>query len=140
MAFTGPVEDRLAIRELVATYGDAVFRRNAEEWGGVWADDGVWCLPQFPGLERVEGKQKIVELWSAAIGEYPFMVNIQTLGALEVKGDTATGRTYTHETVRTKAGGHHVEINLYHDEFVKRNGRWYIKSRTLEILDKLAAD
>jgi len=34
MAFTGPMEDRLAIRELHDSYGDAVFRADGDEWGG----------------------------------------------------------------------------------------------------------
>ena len=33
MPFTGPAEDRLAIRELLETYADAVTRCDAEAWG-----------------------------------------------------------------------------------------------------------
>jgi len=32
MPFTGPTDDRLAIHELVASYGDAVTRRDADAW------------------------------------------------------------------------------------------------------------
>ena len=32
MAFVGPIEDRLAIRERVEAYCDAVFRKDAEDW------------------------------------------------------------------------------------------------------------
>jgi len=39
MAFTGPFEDRLAIRELVDSYGDAVARNDAQAWGANWAED-----------------------------------------------------------------------------------------------------
>ena len=39
MAFTGPLEDRIAIRELLETYADAVCRVDAEAWGSTWAED-----------------------------------------------------------------------------------------------------
>ena len=42
MPFTGPAEDRLAIRELVDSYGDAVYRHDAQAWGANWAEDAVW--------------------------------------------------------------------------------------------------
>lgn len=32
MPFTGPFEDRLAIRELIESYGDAVTQRDVDAW------------------------------------------------------------------------------------------------------------
>ena len=37
MPFTGPAEDRLAIRELIESYADAVIRTDAEAWGATWS-------------------------------------------------------------------------------------------------------
>ena len=39
MAFEGPIEDRLAIRELIENYADAVFQRDEERWAANWADE-----------------------------------------------------------------------------------------------------
>lgn len=39
MPFTGPAEDRLAIRELLETYADAVTRCHADDWAATWAED-----------------------------------------------------------------------------------------------------
>ena len=39
MSITGPIEDQLAIRALHDNYADAVFRRDAADWGALWADD-----------------------------------------------------------------------------------------------------
>ena len=36
MAFEGPIEDRLAIRELIENYADAVFQRDEERWAANW--------------------------------------------------------------------------------------------------------
>ena len=45
MSYEGPTEDRLAIRERIEAYADAVFRRDAEDWISNWAEDAVWRLP-----------------------------------------------------------------------------------------------
>src|SRR5438874_4026407 len=74
VSFTGPVEDRLAIHELVASYADAVTRRDADSWIANWADDAVWRLPAIPGMERVEGKQAILDAWLGAMPGWPFQV------------------------------------------------------------------
>lgn len=135
MAFIGPFEDRVAIHELVAAYGDAVTRNDAAAWGALWAEDGAWSLPMVPGMERIEGRAAIVAAWIEAMKDFPFQVNIQTSGAIEVNGDRATGRTYTSERVKDTEGKAAVWTNRYTDEYVKRDGRWLFKSRTLEILD-----
>ena len=57
MISTGPTEDRLAIRELVESYNDAVMRFDADAWGSNWAPDGVWSLP---GRGEVSGREAIV--------------------------------------------------------------------------------
>jgi hypothetical protein len=52
MPFTGPNEDRLAIRELIDTYADATNLRDAELWGSLFDEDARWELPDFPRAER----------------------------------------------------------------------------------------
>jgi len=135
MSFIGPVEDRLAIRELVATYGDSVTRRDGDAWGALWAEDSFWSLPGVPGMERIEGRKAIIAAWTEGMKQFPFQVNVQTLGAVKVEGDRASGRCYTHERVKDLSGQSQIWINVYHDEYVKNDGNWLFKSRTLEILD-----
>ena len=62
MAFTGPLEDRIAIRELLETYADAVCHVDAEGWGATWAEDGTWEMPDYPQFGRVSGRQNIVAI------------------------------------------------------------------------------
>ncbi len=135
MAFNGPAEDRLAIRELCATYGDAVSRRSAAEWGALWAEDGVWAMPGIPGMERIEGRETIVSTWIEGMKMFPFQANIQLSGSVEIEGHQATGRCYTYERVKDTDGKDAVWMNVYHDEYVKTGGKWLFKSRTLEILN-----
>ncbi|MFA7440191.1 MAG: nuclear transport factor 2 family protein [Sphingomonadaceae bacterium] len=134
MAFIGPLEDRVALHELVASYGDAVTRRDAGDWASLWADDSVWYMPEIPGMEKIQGKDAIVSTWVEAIKQFPFQLNRQLLANVTVDGDTAKGDTYTSELVKDQDDKPAHWHNLYQDEFVKREGRWLFKSRTLKIL------
>jgi len=44
MAFSGSTDDQIAIRALIDSYTDAVFRRDADAWGATWAQDALWNL------------------------------------------------------------------------------------------------
>ena len=136
MSFEGPVEDRLAIHELVVSYGDAVTQRDADAWGANWAEDGFWSMPDFPGWEKMEGRDTIVSTWVEAMKGFPLNINIQTLGSLKVDGDRATGRTYTSELVTPQGGETHRVTGQYDDEFVKQDGRWLFKSRVFKVLHR----
>lgn len=134
MAFTGPLEDRVAIHELVASYGDAVTRRDAAAWGGLWAEDSVWRMPEIPGMEETHGKAAILATWIEGMKAFPFQINRQTLANLTIDGDAAHGDTYTSEVVKDLEDKPAHWHNLYQDEYVKQDGRWLFRSRTLKIL------
>ncbi len=134
MAFDGPAEDRLAIRELVAAYGDAVTRNSAEDWGALWAEDSVWAMPDFPGWELIRGKSAIVATWVDAMKNYPMNINVQTLGAVTVIGATAACRAYTAELVTDATGATYRVTGRYDDQYVKENGKWLFKSRMFKVL------
>src|SRR5215470_10208167 len=133
MPFEGPVEDRLAIRELVDSYGDAVARHDAEAWGSNWAEDSVWTL-NLPELPRVEGRTNIVALWCKAMDEYEYVLMTAKPGEIKVTGDQATGRFWTAEITRLKTGEEQRIAGRYEDEYVKRGGRWYFKSRNYRMI------
>jgi ketosteroid isomerase-like protein len=134
MAFDGPIEDRLAIHELVAAYGDAVSRNDADDWGATWAEDAVWELPNIPELGTMVGREIIVANWIEAMKPLPLNINIQTLGGLKVEGDTATGRTWASETIVYAPDNSRVATGRYDDEFIKIDGRWFFSRRAYTAL------
>jgi hypothetical protein len=71
MSFTGPFEARLAIRELLESYADAVTRRDAEAWGATWAEDAEWSLPDYPEIGTTHGREAIVAMWVEAMKAIP---------------------------------------------------------------------
>jgi len=130
MAITGPIEDQLAIRALHDNYADAVFRRDAADWGALWADDAVWDLAGTV----VNGKDSIVGLWTGAMSTFAFVGFFYQTGAIVIDGDTATGRVYTNETLEDLEGNLRRSIGHYEDAYVKRGGAWLYQSRSFSVL------
>ena len=130
MISSGPMEDRLALRELVESYNDAVMRLDADAWGANWADDGVWSLP---GMGEVSGKDAIVGLWKQAMGGFEVGGFFASAGPIVVDGDAATGTWYQQEFLTMPGGVEVFVIGEYSDEYVKRDGRWLLKRRVYTV-------
>ncbi|RME62040.1 MAG: nuclear transport factor 2 family protein [Alphaproteobacteria bacterium] len=134
MHFEGPLEDRVAIREVIEAYGDAVTQVDGEVWASLWAEDSKWELPDLPELGTMVGKKQIVENWHAAMKNYPGLVFIATPGMIKVKGDQALARVYTSEVYDDADGKTHRVRGQYDDTLVKQDGRWLIKHRVFRVL------
>jgi uncharacterized protein (TIGR02246 family) len=130
MGFSGPIEDQLAIRTLHDSYADAVFRRDAAAWGANWAEDGRWHLMGT----TVEGRDSIVALWNGAMGGFAFVAFFSQCAAIEIDGDTATGRVFTHEVLEGSDGTLSRPVGRYDDHYVKRDGRWLYQERRYTLL------
>ncbi|AZI35698.1 hypothetical protein NT2_07_00130 [Caenibius tardaugens NBRC 16725] len=129
MPFTGPFEDRLAIRELLETYADAVTRNDASAWGATWAEDGEWSLPDYPEIGTTKGRDAIVAMWLEAMKAYPGIMFEAWPGSIEVEGDVARVRSYTSE-VYDQDGQTKRDRGVYDDVCVKRDGTWQFRSRS----------
>jgi len=134
MAFSGPIEDRLAIRELMDIYADAVNQRDAELWGSTWAEGSSWKLPVIPGMENVAGKENIVAAWNAGMAMFPFIFMSISVGDIQVDGDTATARAYTTEVGTTLDGTEIRPRGQYDDKLIKVDGEWLFKERIFNSL------
>lgn len=129
MAFDGPIEDRLAIRERIETYSDAVFRRDAEAWIANWCENSVWSLPGF----EVTGRAQIKAAWTQAMDAFTLAAFFATPGSIEVRGEVATARVYTQEILTDAKGGVRRIIGAYDDDLVKQGGAWLFRRRAYRI-------
>ncbi|MEY3645573.1 MAG: hypothetical protein RL127_281, partial [Bacteroidota bacterium] len=57
--YAGPLEDRIAVRELYESYADATTRRDAPLWVSCWSSQSKWQ----PSDELYEGRDAIVARW-----------------------------------------------------------------------------
>ncbi len=122
---TTPADD-LALRNLMATYVDAVNRSDADAWAATWAADGEWNLLGNP----VHGRDNIVGLWLQMMGSFEFAIMMPSSAKFEVNGDTATGHWYLQEFTRDKEGNAGTILSRYVDTYTKHNGEWLYQTRT----------
>jgi len=135
MPFVGPLEDRLAIRELWDAYSDAVCRFDKEAWVALWAKDSIWKLPDYPEYPDVEGREAIGDMWVSAMKDYPGIIFVTTPGSIDVKGDTANATCYTSE-VFDQDGKCHRHRGYYEDKLIKVDGSWLFSSRSFRNIHK----
>ena len=128
MAFTGAAEDRLAIRELLDAYADAVTRCDADDWAACWADESEWALPDYPEIGTVRGKVAILAMWVEAMKHYPGLMFEAWPGSIAVNGNATGVGSYTSE-VDDQNGVTTRDRGVYDDVCVKIDGGWVFKSR-----------
>lgn len=130
MAFSGPLADRIAIRELIETYADAVFRADADAWASTWTKTCVWTLMG----QDVHGREAVVAAWKQAMSGFAFAAFYTQPGAIDIQGERATGRCYTIEILKLPDGGVREISGLYEDAFEKTDGEWKFAKRSYHIL------
>lgn len=128
MPFTGPFEDRLAIRELLDAYADAVTRCDVDDMGACWAEDAEWSLPDYPDIGTTRGKTAILAMWTEAMKHYPGLMFEAWPGSIAIDGARAVMRSYTSE-VYDQGGVTKRDRGVYDDVCVKQDGRWLFQSR-----------
>lgn len=135
MTYSGPIEDRLAVRELIEAYSDAVARRDADAWEQTWTQDAVWDLAGH----IVEGREAILQTWLGAMSTFEFVAFYATPGAIEIIGDKAQARVWVSEVLIPKGEPlKHVQ-GAYEDELSKDNGIWKFTKRSYRILHDTSA-
>lgn len=130
MPFSGPMEGRLAIRELYDTYGDASTRGDIEQFLSCWTDDGVWNTQIFTRTGKAEMREQWGLLWQG-FEKVAFLGNVFSI---EVDGDTAKTRAIQREEILLKGGGIYRLAGLYSDRIVRRNGQWLFGRRDYSVL------
>ena len=130
MSFTGPLEDRLAIRELIDRYNDAVARFDADAWRQTWTEDAEWELMGTV----VQGRDSIVKLWQQTMQQLDFVVFQAVPGAVEISGRNATGRVFASEVLQPKKGERRNVHGRYDDTYVKTGDEWRFSARRYRVL------
>lgn len=130
MAFSGPMEDRMAIRELYDTYGDASARGDAETFLTCWTDDGQWKTHLFTRT----GKAELREQWDLLWTNFEKVAFIGNVLSIEADGDKASCRALAREIIALKGSGVYKLAGLYEDQLERQNGKWLFKQRSYSVL------
>lgn len=129
MAFTGPLEDRLAIRELYDAYADGANRMDREAWLGTWAPDAVWKTHYFEctGIDAIGAKhdELMAPVTTAAF--------FSQICAIEVNGDVAAARAIAQERLAMPGGSYRL-TGRYEDRLERRHGCWRFTRRDYHVM------
>lgn len=128
--FSGPLEERVLIRELVNTYADAAFQGDREAWLACWSAECLWVV-MGKGLR---GKAALSEQWAATWAHLQHMTFFTELGAVRVSTDQAQARCYTREILLFKNGSTRNLVGIYEDHLVKEAGVWLFSRRDYRLL------
>jgi uncharacterized protein (TIGR02246 family) len=129
--------DELAIRNLLARYGDAVCRRDAEAWGDTWSQDCTWDLG---GGRLVHGRDAVVALWRQAIAKYPWVAQLPASGFIEEIDGAVQGTWYVLELNHLADGQGVMHLGHYRDTYVKTDTGWRFATRRFAIIYRGAMD
>jgi len=88
-------------------------------------------MPNIPaeqvGREEIRaGGERLQEQWE-------FFVQTSHPGTIQLDGDTATGRTYIQELVRTRDGRQGLNFAIYHDRYQRTPEGWKFAERVYEV-------
>lgn len=122
--------DDAAIRALIEAYSDAVFRRDAGDWGACWAEDGCWFLMG----QEVVGRAAIVALWEQAMAGFTFVAFFAQPGPIAIDGDRAHARVWTHEVLEGADGTQSRPVGRYDDHYVRTTEGWRFAERRYTLL------
>ena len=128
---SGPMEDRLAIRELIESYNAAVIDNDAAAWANNWSADGVWNL----GEENdIVGRDTILQHWQEAMAIFDFIGMFAQPKFIRVDDRDAQAEWHTNELCRKSDGSMLRMVGLYKDAYRRELNGWKIAERRYKIL------
>lgn len=130
MAFTGPMEDRLAIRELYDTYADGGSRGCRDTWLGCYAEDARWASHLFD----LRGIEAIGATFDQIMTGVRYTKVFTQIGSMEIDGDNARVRMRQDECVFYEDGRTYELLGYYDDVLEKREGRWLFADREYVVI------
>ncbi|MEV6968712.1 LUD domain-containing protein [Hamadaea sp. NPDC051192] len=129
------VADRVEIEALRGEFTDAAMMRDRPRLAALFTPDGVLRMPNVP-VELV-GREAIRSGGERLQAQWDFFIQNSHPGSISFDGDTvdtATGRTYIHEVVRTLDGRHEgVNFAIYHDRYQRTPDGWKFAERVYEV-------
>jgi ketosteroid isomerase-like protein len=125
------VADRVEIEALCGEFSDAAMMRDRPRLASLFTPDGALRMPNIPvelvGREQIRaGGERLQEQWD-------FFVQTTHPGAIQLDGDSASGRAYIQELVRLRDGSSHLNFAIYHDRYQRTPDGWRFAERVYEV-------
>ncbi|MET7773239.1 nuclear transport factor 2 family protein [Nocardia sp. NPDC005366] len=123
--------DRVEIQALGGEFTDAVMMRDFDRLASLFTDDAVLRIPDA-GIE-IAGRAEFRTTMRLMQDAWEYFVQHTHPGAIDIDGDTATGRAHICELGRLKSGDSHMNYAIYHDRYRRTADGWKFTERVYRI-------
>ena len=123
--------DQVWIEALRGQFTDAVMMNDHDRLADLFVPHGRIRIPDA-GLEVV-GRDQIRAMGAQRETNFEVFVQTSHPGVVEVRGDTAIGRVYMSELIKSRNGGSHLNYATYHDTYQRTSEGWRFVERRYEI-------
>ena len=128
------VADRLAIREVIELYSDAVTRRDWETTGALFAEDAVWSIAP-PTDIVLNGRTAIAKGVAEMVEAFEVFVQMTHSIVIALDGERASARTVVNGFGRLRDGSRGAfALGTYIDRLARSGDGWLFQSRHFEPL------
>jgi ketosteroid isomerase-like protein len=125
------IADRVEIEALRGEFTDAVMMRDYDRAASLFTADGALRMPNIPA--ELAGPDEI-RAWGRRVPDFvDFLVQTSHPGTIQLDGDTASGRTYMQELIRTRDGRSELNYAIYHDRYERTSDGWKFSERVYEV-------
>lgn len=127
------LEDRAALKALVDRFSNLADTKSVAEQTLLFTEDATvesWSDGQM--VSSFTGRDQIGAAFAAYLGLFDTVYHMNGQQTIELLGDRATGVSYCLVVLIGKEGDRRYRNTagvIYHDEYVRRDGRWMIARR-----------
>jgi len=125
------IADRVEIEALRGEFTDSAMMRDRARLASLFTPDGALRMPNVPA--ELIGREEIRAGGERLQAQWDFFVQNTHPGTIQLDGDTATGRAYMHEVVRTLDGRQGINFAIYHDRYQRTPDGWKFAERVYEV-------
>jgi ketosteroid isomerase-like protein len=125
------IADRVEIEALRGEFTDAAMMRDRARLAALFTEDGVLRMPNIPA--ELVGREEIRAGGERLQAQWEFFVQNTHPGTIQLDGDTAVGRAYLQEVLRTRDGHQGQNYAIYHDRYRRTDDGWKFEERVYEV-------
>ena len=133
------LEDREAIRDLIASYGPLADRGDAATLAALWQEDGTYAVG---GMGESTGRADIAALIAGPVHQQLMAdgcAHVLSPVTIDLEGDRATARGYGCVFRWTGDRWEAARVSANRWELARNNGQWLVTRRDNALLDGDAA-
>jgi uncharacterized protein (TIGR02246 family) len=113
-------EAEFHIRQLQARYADALWRKDPQSFGDLFAENGEW---KVSGM-HLKGREEIRSTFARYMEHTGRTLMTFRTPIVELVDGVVTSRTYVNESNRFADGQTADTIGIYYERFTQEHGRW----------------